>query len=359
MNQQASTAPDTSDPDLWSSNTDLDAIAQRLRSARSVLLLTHSRPDGDAIGSTLAVTRTLHKLGIEARPVYMGPWAHRFDEIVDDTPVLRIGGPGQLPGGADEPDVILILDTGSWSQLAEARDWLKGRAERIIVIDHHLHGDPALASMRLIEGKASAACQPAAELCRRMLDLQSASELPVEIAEPLYLGLATDTGWFRHSNVKPAVFTLAGELLKAGVNHSNIYEAIEQSDTAARLCLIGRALASLKLHADNQVAVMSLTRQDFKDCGGELEDSGGVTDLPMSVESVRVAAVLTELDDKLTKLSLRSKPARRGGAKLIDVNQVAITLGGGGHAQASGAKIHEPLDTARRLVIEALTKATG
>lgn len=358
---RAPAAPAKSQTAGWTTNTTIEEVAQRLRAAKRVALFTHSRPDGDAVGSTLATARALRLVGVDATPLYAGPWSHRFDAVVADTKTLRIGGPEQIPkllgGRKGEPDMIVVMDTGSWAQLVEAKPWLAERTDRVVVVDHHLHGDPDLASMRVIDTTAAAVAQPAAELCRLLLGKSHIRELPLEIATPLYLGVATDTGWFKHSNVTARVFHIAAALLEAGVNHAALYQQIEQSDKPARLQIMERALRSLRLHAADRAAVMSLSKRDFAETGADIDDAGGLSDLPMTVQTVRVSAVLTALEDSTTKVSLRSKWTAQG--PNVDVNLVARELGGGGHAQAAGAKIGAPLEEATRRVVEAMTKAFG
>ncbi len=345
---------DLDGPPTWSSNATLAEVAARLRSARRVALVTHARPDGDAVGSTLALARALKRIGVRALPAYMGPWTHSFDEIIGDTETVRIGSWAQLPPGGVDPDLICVLDTGSWAQLTECRPWLEKHPERTIVIDHHLHGDPNVGTMRLINWSVAATCQPVAELCQTLLGVAEPAALPRDVAEPLYVGLATDTGWFRHSNVSPAVFSLAAGLLEAGADHTSLFEIIEQSDRPARLRLIGRALSGMDMHADDRVAVLAISRGDMEACGAEVEDTGGLSDLLLTVEKVQVAAVLTELEPRVTKVSLRSKALRRQGGAFVNVNDVAKTVGGGGHAQAAGAKIKAPIAEAKRRVVAAI-----
>jgi phosphoesterase RecJ-like protein len=222
-------------------------------------------------------------------------------------------------------------------------------------MDHHQQGDPDVAARRFVDVKAAAACEIAAELCRLILGLPSVSKLPVEVAEPLYLGLATDTGWFRHSNVTPAVMRTAAALIEAGVNHSQLYEWVEQRDRVSRLRLMGRALASMELHDSDRVAMFTLTLQDFHDCHATSTDSSGFSELALSSEKVQVCVLITEAfvhpgDGNITKVSFRSKD----GPKSTDVNAVAKKLGGGGHVRAAGAKVSAGVAETKKRVLEAL-----
>lgn len=342
----------------WLTNATLDRIAERLRESQRIILLTHEKPDGDAIGSTLALARTLHRLGAEATPVYSGAWSERFDPIVNGTRVIMLGDAPDLDQLPDNPDCIVIADTGSWSQLSKVRPWLEARTDRAIVIDHHLHGDANTSALRHIETAAAATCQTIAELCRMLLCMDRIDELPRSIAEPLYLGLATDTGWFKHSNVTPEAMRLASELLDAGADHARLFRLTEQMDKPGRLRLIARALSSLELHADDTVAVITLTLQDLKECGAAMNDAGGLTDMLLTMAPVRVGACLTEIGESRTKISFRSKTGD-GELDTVDVNQAARTIGGGGHAQAAGARLDLPIAEAKTRVIAALVDAVS
>lgn len=342
----------------WVSTASIDEIAAWLRAVPSVALLTHAKVDGDAVGSTLAVARALTRIGIKATPVYMGLWSNRFDAVVGTTPTIREKhGVWSSPPLSDIQHA-LVLDTGSWNQLADAKSWLVPRCSRCAVIDHHLHGDADVAPMRFINTKAAAVCEIAAELCVKLLGVRSAAELPVEVAEPLLLGLASDTGWFKHSSTTPHVLHLAGDLMQAGARHNWLFQTVEQGDEPSRLKLIGRALSSLEFHSGSRIAILHTTQADLAECGSTLDDAGGLTDLPLTVGSVRVAASVVEVEPSLSKVSFRSKAGQAGKNEVdVDVNALAQTLGGGGHRHAAGVKIHKPLPEALEAVRSALVRA--
>lgn len=352
--------------DRWVSTVTPVEMAALMRAARSAVILTHAKPDGDAIGSTVAVARCLQRLGVRVQAWYVGPLPRWTDELAAgvDTRELRPGAPVASVNGAalmTEPDAVIIADTGSWPQLAEVRSFIEPRRDRVLLIDHHLHGDAIISDRRLLEPSAASCTQVLAPVCAALLDAAgggtgaagvSPARFPTDVADALYLGLATDTGWFRYSNTGPATLRLAGDLLEAGVDHTRLYRIIEQQDHAARWTLFGRALRSLEIHAGGRIATMMLTLKDFEDTGATPNDTSGFADMLLTVASVQLSAVLVEssgMDGPLTKISLRSKP----GPEAIDVNQLAAKLGGGGHARAAGAKLKEPLTGAVRTLVDA------
>lgn len=337
----------------YTSNASLAEIAERLRHADRIAVTTHSKPDGDAVGSTTALVRALLSLGKEATGVFIPPWNPRFDPIVRATPVVHVHH-GCFEGAPlANVDCVAVVDTGSWNQIADARHWLEPLREDVVVIDHHAHGNAELAHTRHIDTRACAAAYLVADVCRDLLGAETYTELPPDIAEPLYLGLATDTGWFRYSNVTPGALRLAADLIDCGVDHNRLFRLIEQSDSPRRLRLLRKALESLELLDNDRVAVIALDQKAIEQCEATQDELGGLTDLPQTVGSVRVVAVVTQVEPELTKVSLRSK-AVDAPETPVDVNKIAQTLNGGGHLHAAGAKIRAPIDEAKRRVIEAI-----
>lgn len=339
----------------WRTNTTARAIADRLCGLDRVVVLTHAKPDGDAIGSTLALVRALRQMArargaepAQIRAWYDGPLPHWLAELADADEYASIE-----TGGLDatDPQAVVVTDTGSWSQLSGAAAFLRSRADRTIVIDHHLDGDADVAPMRLIETASAAVCQPVCAVCAAVLGLDDATALPAEIAEPLYLGLATDTGWFRHPSVSPAVLRCGSQLLAAGARHTRLFTLIEQQYSAGRIRLMARAFESLELLFDDAVGIMTLTHEDINHARALPGETSGFADMVLTVGSVRVCAVLTQADGAdgpHTKISLRSK------AGTVNVNEVARHLGGGGHAGAAGARTNMTLAQTKDRLVEIL-----
>lgn len=337
----------------WETNTTLDEIAAFLKDKQRIAVVTHARVDGDAVGSSLALVRALNRATKTRRAsaFYVGGEPGWLDELAGDAPFTMLEG-GKQP--EIEPDAVVVVDTGSWGQLDALADWVRARHALTSVIDHHLQGDPDVAPRLFLAKASAAAAQPVCELALRVLGLERPSELPTQIAELIYTGLGTDTGWFRHSNVRPEVFDLAGELLRAGVDHTKLYAIVEMSDRPARLRVMAEALGSLELHDRDRVAVMSLTREAIHRAQAGSADTGGFSELGLKIATVRVSAILTEVElssgSVATKISMRSK----SGPRMIDVNKVANRLGGGGHANAAGARVGMPVEQAKGAVLEAI-----
>ncbi|MFM2164499.1 MAG: hypothetical protein RL325_936 [Planctomycetota bacterium] len=329
----------------YATNSTIDALAAELRRARRVLVTTHQKPDGDALGSVLAVVRACGAVGVAAEGWVVDPCEGNLRSFEGQTNVAHIHPrKPELPAG--DFDLAVVVDTGAWTQLEVISPWLRERHARVIGLDHHARGD-AVAARRVVDVSCGSCTALLARLVDAMgVDVRSGSDARGRgsIAEALYMGLATDTGWFRFPNARAAEFALAARLLEAGVDKDAMYQQIEQSSRAERVELQGCALSSLEMLAGGRVALMRLRAEDFEETGAMLEETSGIVNIPMEIAAVR--ASILAVDDRaagVIKLSFRSKPADDSGA-FIDVNELASRFGGGGHIHAAGAKQQGALD---------------
>ncbi|MDH3585107.1 MAG: DHH family phosphoesterase [Phycisphaerae bacterium] len=226
----------------YESTATLPEIAATLRAANCVVVTTHAKPDGDALGSLLALSRALEVLGKDVQRWVMPPVPRSLKFLTEGVQMHSHGGP-EDPLPAPEPDAIVIVDTGAWTQLEPLRHWIEPRAERTIVLDHHLMG-ASFAPQRHIDPQAAAAAEVVAEL----IDVLGC-DYDATICRSLYVALATDTGWFRFSNTRPRTHELAARLLRGGVDHADLFSRLEQSERVQKLALMIRAMDSLKLVA--------------------------------------------------------------------------------------------------------------
>ncbi len=328
----------------YQSNTTLAAIADRLSGVRRIMLTTHAKPDGDALGSIVALGRALRQRDKTVEYRVLPPLPPNL-VFAGDGAALVVHE-GAAAADIAEPDLIVITDTGAWSQLDALRDWLAPRRQKVIVIDHHLHGDD-VAAERFVDARAAAACEIVADLIGAM---GVAIDRPM--AEALFLGIASDTGWFRFSNTRPNTHRLAARLLERGVDHAALYARTEQGERHEKLALLTRALQNMQTIADGHAALLTLRARDFEQTGARPDETERLVDLPQTVEDVRVVALVVEQGQQ-TRVSFRSKP----GDDAIDMNQLAQRFGGGGHARAAGAKVEKPIDPVREQVIEAIEAA--
>ncbi|BAM04234.1 DHH family phosphoesterase [Phycisphaera mikurensis] len=342
-----------------------EAAARLTRSGGGTrLLFTHAKPDGDALGSVLALQRTLHDLGIPADAVVVPPVPdplrrlRGFDRVEVWTPAW------QPPADVDQ---VVVLDTGAWSQLGPVGPVVEANLPQTLIIDHHLGGD-VNAPHRLIDGEAAAACELVAEVVQGLVrpdhpegkregDSAGYKPLPHVTRDALFVGIASDTGWFRFSNVRPRTHELAAALIRMGCDHAALYGVLEQADRVEKLDLLTRALMSLQRVPEADAAVMVLRKQDFEETGARSEETERVIDVPQSVDAINVVVLLSEVSAKggdVTRMSFRSKPSGPGGGPPINVSDLAARFGGGGHARAAGARQDGPVSEVLPRVLAAL-----
>ena len=333
------------------------------------LLVTHAKPDGDALGSVMALQRTLHDLGIRADAVVVPP--------VPD-PLRRLAGFERVevwtrgwtpPAGVDQ---VVVLDTGAWSQLGGMGPVVQERLAETMVIDHHLGGD-VNAPFRLIDGEAAAACEIVAEVVQCLVrpghpqgkregDSAAFKPLPGVTRDALFVGIASDTGWFRFSNVRPQTHELAARLIRMGCDHAALYGLLEQADRTEKLDLLTRALGSLIRVPEADAAVMVLRAEDFRATGARPEETERLIDVPQSVDAINVVVLLSEAAGRgntVTRMSFRSKPVGPDGHPPVNVSDLAGRFGGGGHARAAGARRDAPIDEVLPEVLAALREIGG
>jgi phosphoesterase RecJ-like protein len=303
-----------------------------LSGCRRPLLVSHRRPDGDALGALAGLTRILGALGQAPQPALYEALPARYHLLADMVPWRRWDlEREQLTATCD---ALIIVDTCAFAQLEPLRDYLQ-HAPRTLVIDHHPTRDELglrAGDMRLIDEQAGAACLLLGELAQ-------AFEVPFDppSATAFFVGLGTDTGWFRFPNTDARLLRLAAALIDAGAPPNPIYRYIYEQDAPDRLRLIGRMFQNMELLADGRLVVLKLRRADFAAVGA----NGAVTE-DLVNEAGRLAGLegsllFMEEPDGTVRVNFRSKQS-------LDVAALAQQFGGGGHARASGARITGAFD---------------
>ena len=213
---------------------DWPSLADFLRRHQTVLLMTHSRPDADGLGSQLALADALRRIGKTPRVVIPSKLPPRYQFLDPDRSVIEQFHP---PGdGYRDVDAVLILDTGTWNQLDDFGPFLKSLTVPKAVLDHHRTQDD-LGADRFVDVTAEATGRLTYDLIRAL-----GAPVSPEAAHHLFMALALDTGWFRHANTTAATFALAEELVRLGANPTPLYEQLYECAPVSRLHLVGRAL---------------------------------------------------------------------------------------------------------------------
>jgi phosphoesterase RecJ-like protein len=310
-----------------------------VRRHRRFLITTHVRPDGDGLGSMLALTEALETLGKEVRLVVASTFPPRYAFLDPGRRVRYFEAPGEEYRDAE---AALVLDTGTWNQLGSFGPFLRGLTVDKAVIDHHLTQDD-VAGLRLVDTSAEATGRLAREAVAAL-----GVPLSARMASNLFVALAMDTGWFRHSNTTSATFALASELVAAGARPEPLYEELFERNSLARLRLVGLVLERLTVVSGGQVAYTELRRDDYEATGATPQDSEDLVNYTRSVQGVEVGLFFMEQPRGGVKVSFRSRGA-------VDVARLAETFGGGGHRQASGAVLPSAsLPEARARVLQAV-----
>jgi len=314
------------------------------------LLLTHAHPDGDALGCLVAMRSILRNIGSDPLSMlFEGPPA-KYDLLTTPDPFPIWGGSVE-ESDLEMVDGVLVMDTCTYNQLGPIADWLGrnagSRSRPVIAMDHHQTRDD-LADEYLVDESAAAAC----EILYRWSTACGWS-LDDPAARALYVGIATDTGWFRFSNTRPVTLEIAAELVRRGVSPDETYGLLFQNESAARVRLLGAALNALELHHGGRLAVLPVSKAMFEHSGAVGADTEGIVNEPLRIAGVEVSVLLAESCDETTgpvKVSLRSK----GG---VNVATVAASLGGGGHERAAGVRIAGTLEGACAKVLSELDAA--
>ena len=317
-------------------------VPARLLEGRRVMTVCHRDPDGDALGSSLAIALMLESLGARVETVCADPVPPLYDFM-----------PGidrfqTAPSPDLEPDLIVVCDCG---ELARVGSVLTDHAELfarvpIVDIDHHI-SNPHFGTVDWVDADASATCEMVT-LLQPHLDVPF-DALDGAVATNLMTGLVIDTANFQHPNATPRTLRVAAELRAAGAPLSMIARRIYRTKPEAQLRLFGRVLAGLETSDDGTVAWGVLTPTDFRTSGATAQMSEGLIDL-LAQSQVADVAILFKDQGAKTRISVRT---RDGG---IDATVLTGAFGGGGHARAAGATVERRLEDARTAVLAEAAK---
>ena len=298
------------------------------------MITSHSRPDGDAIGSSLAMAYALRQLGKDVRVV---------SKDAPPPPLLAFPGVREIEvtSHVDDPaDAVIVMECGDLN-----RTGVSGLEGGFVVnIDHH-PGNSMYGALNWFDLSAAACGEMVFDL---VSDLGVA--LSVEIATHVYIAIVTDTGSFHYANITPRTFDICRRCVEAGVNPPAVARSIFDSNNLGRLKLFGAVLSGMELDASGRIAIVSVDHALARQCGGTYEDTEGLINLPLTVKEIVGVVFFKENGPDDWRVSMRSKGE-------IDVNAVAKQFGGGGHKNASGCSAHGRLAELKLLFQQRLTEA--
>ena len=313
------------------------SVVQAIRDRRSFVLTSHARPDGDAIGSQIALGLALESLGKTIRFIDKdpAPLPYRHFPAVD-----RLEITAAFTGQAD---AVIVMECSALDRTEVAG------FEKLFVIniDHHV-GNTMYGGENWFDDSAAAVAEMAADV----IDALGVAWTP-DIATHLYLGIATDTGSFRHANITARTFDLCRRIADAGVNPAALARQIFDSFSIGRVRLTGEMLHAMELHHNDRLAVLYFDDPLLAACGATLDDTDGLVNIPLGAKDVLAVVLIKQQGDGTFRVSLRSKGD-------VNVREVAQRWGGGGHKNASGCTLTERgLETAKDALVRACGEALG
>lgn len=306
----------------------LDNIIEEINNAESIIILTHENPDGDAIGSSLAMYQALKKLG-KCVDVIIPVFARTFNFLPKADEIKK--------ESLESYDLAIALDCSDIKRLVGFEKYYEN-AKVKVQIDHH--GVNAMYGDYNYVDPVSPAC---AQILLNVLQYWNI-EIDKEIGTCLLAGIITDTGGFRHSNVNSETFEFVSWILNRGVNVSNVYRQVLQKNSRTKFELSKLATERIEFLEDGKIAFTYINEEDEKKLGCEVGDHEGIVEIGRDIEGVEVSIFLRE-DKKGYKVSLRSND-------YVNVSDVCLIFGGGGHIKAAGCHLPLSLEQAKQKIIE-------
>lgn len=317
-------------------NEGLIRISDFLKENDDYVLISHISPDGDTIGSALALYGILRLYNKKVQIVC----ADRVPQSISYLPHAR---DIIIPEKAVRAKNVIAVDCADKGRLGKAES-IFNNAETTINIDHH-DTNTRYAMHNEVHARCAACAEVVYELVRLFAGTCSA-----DIATCLYTGLMTDTGSFAFSNTTADTFAVASELVRLGADPCMCNTLAFRTIPFAKTKLLGKALSSIELYDGGRIGLCVITQQDLGMCKAHAEDAEGIIDHIRDIDTVEVAIIIRECLDGDYKVGFRSKNE-------IDVAQIAQDFGGGGHMRASGCKVKMPIDKLHDMIIDAVKDA--
>lgn len=328
----------------------ISRIRELIEDSTTILLTTHVNPDGDGLGSELALYRQLTEAGKQVRVINNDPVPDRY-LFLDPDRCSEVFAPGRDRSFIRDCDLIIVLDNSSMERMGPMAAVLRASAARKVCIDHHLiRSEPGSPES---DGSWDVLwnLEEASATGELIFDLINAlgGPLTLDKAEPLYVSLVTDTGNFRFSKTGPRSHEVAARLLECGVNPVRIYQEVFERNSAAFMRLLGYALSQFHQECDGRLVWVTVNRDTIRDYKAQDEDTSEMVNFFFQIHRVQMAILFKELPGGKTKVSLRSKGE-------VDVNSLAIRFGGGGHRNASGIVLDESLEPGTKRILREARK---
>ena len=301
----------------------LSQIAKFILESKKIGITYHVSPDGDAVGSVLALFNALKSLNKDCYIISKDTLSENLKFLKGSDEIT-----GEITGPVDETDIVVVLDCGNLERVSAN---LKEFTGTIINIDHHISNDK-YGDINYIDSNAAATAEIVFELLNLMgISFEKEDSVIKDIGTCMYTSIVTDTGAYRHSNVTERTHKISATLKKIGVDNTFIYQSLFDNKDFSRIKLIGKALSNMQLILNGKVALLEIDKNFTADLGIDIGDTSDIISYGLQIKGVEVTLLLKEVEDGV-KASLRAK-------SYVDVRKIAEVFGGGGHIRASGIKI--------------------
>ena len=315
-------------------NPEMQRIVEAVRARQRFVLSSHARPDGDSIGSQLAMAYALREMRKHVDVVNADPAPPPIMQF-PGVPEIRIA-----PSVDGAYDAAIVMECGDLG-----RTGVSGLDRAFVInIDHH-QGNTNYGALNWFDATAAA--------CGEMVfDLVQALDVPLthDIATHVYLAILTDTGSFHYSNISPRTFDICKACLAAGVDPVAVARSVYDSNNMGRLKLFGAVLSAMQIDASGRIAIVYLDHEMARAAGGTYEDTEGLINLPLTVKEIQAVVFFKQIEGESYRVSMRSKGE-------IDIAAVAKEFGGGGHKNAAGCSAAGGIDTLQKLFVEKIERA--
>lgn len=309
-------------------------IVNAIISSSNLLICMHVDPDGDTIGSAIALSLILGEMGKKFTIYSSGPIPEIY-KFLKNTDKIDFDMPS-----TDQYDAVIALDCGDIKRIAGG-EMIKVASKILINIDHH--GD----NTKFGDINFTRKCSSTGELIYYLAKNLNA-KIDKDIATAIYSAIITDTGSFKYDNTSAGVLRVAAELVKAGADPSSIATKIYESKTFTEVKILGKSLEKIESHFDGKVGVIVLTEAEIKETGASNDELNDIVDFLRSLKDVEIAVFMRETKDGYVKVNFRSKGP--------NIQKIAKIFGGGGHAKASGAVVKEDIQELKNKILNEIKK---
>lgn len=312
-----------------------DIAIEKIKESERIYIVSHVQPDGDNIGSILALWMAIKKIKDKVFILKTDDIPSDFLFLPNVNEIKEFNDKGKI-------DMFIALDTSDENRLGKNKELLN-KAKTIINIDHHI-SNTNFGHINIVDSNAAATGELVYNLIKKM-------NIPMDkdIASCIYTAISSDTGSFMYDNTSAQTHRIIAELIDIGIDKSNININLYQNKSLERTMLFIKSLETLRLYFNNNVALIKVTQDMLNKANAKMEDTEGIVSFIREIAPVEVGIILKEFKENEIKVSMRSK-------RFIDVSAICASFNGGGHIRAAGCTINSPMDIAEKLILDELKK---